>query len=278
MPIIFNFLYLCPLRLKTMNFYDPLKKTIFLTLIFATMISLCHAQDSKSGNNKSSHQSKLIHEQAGRPDVPGDLIIEIGFNSLMNSPDQMNMKLWGSKIFNTYYLYDVPIGDSHFSFHPGFGIGTEKYAFADDVTLGYTTNTNNNREVTIVGLDSLYSNASFSKSKLATTYIDIPMEIRWISRKYDPKRSLKITIGGKIGYLIDSHTKVKYSQGGETKKAKSKQDFELNDIRYGAYGKLGYGNFSLFYYQSISDLFKKDKGPYQTDTSPIMFGISLGLF
>ncbi len=267
-----------PSNIKTMNLDAVLKKKIFFLLLSMMLFNLCYAQDSQSGNNKSKHQSKLIHEQAGRPDVPGDLIIEVGFNTLMDRPEEMKMDFWGSKIFNAYYLYDVPIGDSHFSFHPGFGVGTEKYAFNDAVTLGYVTDANNNKDLTLIGLDSTYSKASFSKSKFATTFLDIPMEIRWISRKYDPKRSVKITIGGKFGYLIDGKTKVKYTQDGQTKKIKQKEDFELNHIRYGAYGKFGYGNFSLFYYYSISDLFQKNKGPYQTTTSPMMFGISLGLF
>ncbi len=98
------------------------------------------------------------------------------------------------------------------------------------------------------------------------------------SRKYDPRSSVKITIGAKVGFLFGSKTKVKYTENGETKKTKQKEKFELSPIRYGVYGKLGYGGFSAFYYYSISELFIKDKGPMGTTMYPMTFGLSLALF
>ena len=109
-------------------------------------------------------------------------------------------------------------------------------------------------------------------------YIDIPLELRWRLKKYDPKRSLTVTLGGKVGYLFDSKTKVKYDEDGETKKTKQKEKFELSSLRYGAYAKVGFGGFTAFYYYSLSDLFKKDKGPMGTTMYPMTFGLSLALF
>lgn len=128
-------------------------------------------------------------------------------------------------------------------------------------------------------LDSIYGRGtSYRKSQINPNYIDIPLEFRWISRKYDPKSSLKIAIGAKVGFLIDSKTKVVYEEGGEKKTTKQKEKYELNTFRYGAYIKVGYAGFSAFYYYGISELFQKDKGPMGTAMYPMTFGISLALF
>lgn len=248
-------------------------KKILITLAFATFIySIASAQ------NSAADKKKIIQEEAGRPDVPGDLFMETGFNMLLNDNDVLNTKLWGSKIFNMYYQYGKNIGDSRFSVHPGIGIGTEKYAFNDSLTLT-TGIVQNAVAVGAVSIDSLYPGASdIRKSKLATTYLDIPVEIRWRSLKYDSKRSFKVAVGGKIGFMLDTHTKVKYDEFGEKKIRKQKEDFGISKIRYGLYGKVGYGNAYLFYYYSLSQLFDGSSGPQATEAFPVMFGLSISAF
>lgn len=256
-------------------------KTGTLLVIVALFMSstVVFAQEATPKNNKATRASKLVQEKAGRPDIPGDLMIEFGFNWVRDHIPGNDFNTWGSRTFNAYYLYEKNIGESAFSFHPGIGIGTDKFAFENDVTLGYGLDSLGSREVQFVPLDSVYGiGTSYKKSQISANYIDIPLEIRWRSRKYDPKSSLKITLGGKVGFLFDSKTKVKYSEYGETKKSKQKEKFEMNTIRYGAYAKIGYGGFSAFYYYSISDLFKKDKGPMSTTMYPMTFGLSLALF
>ncbi len=248
-----------------------------LAIVFSS--SIAFGQEATPKNNKANRTSKLIQEKAGRPDIPGDLMIEFGFNWAQENPPGYGFKTMSSRTFNAYYLYDMNIGESAFSFHPGIGVGTEKYAFDKNITLGYGLDSLGNKEVQFVPLDSIYGDGiSYSKSQFNVNYIDIPLELRWISRKYDPKRSLTITLGGKIGVLFDSKTKVKYSEDGETKKTKQKEKFELSQLRYGVYGKIGYGAFSAYYYYSLSELFNKDKGPLGTTMYPMTFGLSMALF
>lgn len=248
-------------------------------LVFVFSSIMAFGQEATPKNNKANRTSKLIQEKAGRPDIPGDLMIEFGFNWVQEHSPGIGFNTIGSRTFNAYYLHEMNIGESAFSFHPGIGVGTEKYAFGQDLTLGYGFDSLGNKEVQYVPLDSIYGiGTSYNKSQINTNYIDIPVEFRWRSKKYDPKGSFKVTIGGKVGYLFDSKTKVKYAEDGETKKTKQKERFELSSIRYGAYAKIGYGGFSVYYYYSISDLFKKDKGPLNTTMYPMTFGLSLALF
>ncbi|MDZ7608906.1 MAG: outer membrane beta-barrel protein [Cyclobacteriaceae bacterium] len=252
---------------------------IFNLLIFSLLFANVYAQEATPKNSKATRATKLITEKAGRPDIPGDLIIEFGFNWMQDHPSGYGFNTMKSRTFNAYYLYDINIGKSSFSVHPGLGIGTEKYAFKSDYTIGYGIDAQGEKEMQFVPLDSIYGlNTDFKKSQINPNYFDIPLEIRWRSNKYDPKSSIKVTLGGKFGVLFDSKTKVKYEADGEKKTDKDKQSFELNTLRYGTYVKLGVGGFSAYYYYSISEVFKKDKGPMGTTMYPMTFGLSLALF
>jgi len=248
-------------------------RKIFLFVICASFISSI----SLAQQNNAADKNKIIKEQAGRPDVPGDLFMEVGFNMLQDN-NEWESKFWGSKIFNMYYQYDYNLGDSKLSIHPGLGISTQKYAM-DTSTLAYLPDANGDFVVQTIRLDSVFQNANdFVKSKIATTYLEIPLELRWRSLKYDPKRSLKIAVGGKIGLLIDSKTKVKYEEFGEKKITKQKEDFGISKFRYSVYGRIGYGNAYLFYNYNLSTLFEKNEGPNNTEMTPMMFGFALSLF
>ncbi len=254
-------------------------KYSILFLVFAFSSLAVSGQEATPKNNKATRTTKLIQEKAGRPDIPGDLMIEFGFNWVQEHSPGIGFNTLSSRTFNAYYLYEMNIGESAISFHPGIGIGTEKYAFEQDLTLGYGFDSLGNKEVQYAPLDSIYGiGTSYKKSQINPNYLDIPFEFRWRSRKYDPKSSLKVTLGGKVGFLFGSKTKVKYTEDGETKKTKQKEKFELNTIRYGAYAKIGYGGFSAYCYYSLSDLFIKDKGPMGTTMYPLTFGFSLALF
>ena len=259
-----------------------IRKSLSL-LSLVTVISLLYtsafSQEATPKNNKATRTGKLIQEKAGRPDIPGDLMIEFGFNWVQEHAPGIGFNTTGSRTFNAYYLWDKNIGESAFSLHPGFGIGTEKYKFQDNLTIGYGRDGEGNQEMQFIRLDSIYGiRTEYKKSQINPNYFDIPIEIRWRSRIYDPKRSFKVALGGKVGFLFDSKTKVKYSSDGETKTTKQKENFELNQIRYGTYLRLGFGGFSAYGYYSWSDLFKKDKGPMNTTMYPLTFGLSLALF
>ena len=225
-----------------------------------------------SNDNISSDLAIEKTAQSGAsPDFPGSLVVEFGFNFLNDHPEEMELGFFGSKAFNVYYMYEFQLGNSPFSFNPGFGIGLEKYAFDKDVTLGRSA------EGAVV-LNDLPETWDVKKTKLAANYFDIPLELRFHLNKNNFRKSFKIAVGGKAGILFDGHTKVKYKSDGETKIIKEKESFELSRFRYGVQGRIGIGGFSLFYYQELSELFKDGKGPEATAATPFKVGLSLALF
>jgi len=234
-----------------------------------------------------------------RPDVPGHIALDFGFNRLIDEPNDLDYAFWGSRTINLYYQYDLRFGGSKFSFHPGIGLGMERYkllAFKDFLpndtiqrgvpTLLYDADGNTVfREAAhyIYDADTLNQpdrsgTYATKKSMLALNYLDIPVEFRYTLNPDDPSRSFKVAIGGRVGYLLGAHTKLKYKENGELKKLKNNQDFNLNPIRYGAYMKVYIGRFSFFGYYNVSPLFEEGKGPLQTKATSYTVGISLASF
>lgn len=223
---------------------------------------------------------KLFASEAAnaRPDLPGTLRLDFGFNFLQNEPSNMGIGFFGSKVFNIAYIKDIQLGDSKVSIHPGIGLGLEKYSFSSNVTLVSSFSQGQRSSVNVVNLASIYGASSeFDKTKLAVNYIDVPLEFRYrIGNDID--RGLMVGFGGKVGFLYSAHTKVSYSRADENFSVKTKDQFELNRFRYGITGRVGTPGFSGWYYYGLNTLFKDGKGPQGTEATQFMAGISFALF
>jgi hypothetical protein len=223
-------------------------------------------------------QETTTKKRTGRPDIPGTFVMELGLNSPRKATSDFSTGFWGSRSLNIYYTYDFRILKSRFSFVPGIGVSLERWKFKNGYILSYDADDSlkMNRPVDI-GLSRV------AKSQLITNYLEIPLELCYRTRPDDPARSFKIAVGARFGYMFDSFTKVKYREGGEIKKIKDKQDFELNKFRYSLTARVGLGNISLFGYYNMTPLFEKGKGPLdpktgQKDFNTLTIGISLASF
>ena len=215
----------------------------------------------------------LSAQKASTPDLPGALRIQIGSNFLIDNPDSMDTGFWGSKAFNAHYLYSVRFGQSAFSFHPGFGIGTDKFSFDNNVTLVRNLDGS-------ISLEPLDPNeyGSVKKTKLAVTYLEVPLEFRFHVNKDNFKKSIKVAFGGKVGLRLSSHTKIKYERLSESQTVKVKDSYELNDFRFGLQGSIGVAGISAYYYYALNELFKGDNGPEGTPTFQTQVGIAISIF
>lgn len=229
-----------------------------------------------------SFSQNIATKKTGRPDIPGTFVLELGLNRDLGGPDNFSLFLWGSRSVNIYYQYDIRILKSRFSFVPGIGLSLERYKFkklrtlrhdADNLLALYTP-----REAEANSFDLV----DVRKSMLVTNYVDVPLDLRYSSKPDDPGRSFKISVGARIGYMYDSFNKYKYKQDGEIKKMKDNQDFNLTKFRYGVSTKVGIGNFSIFGYYNLTNLFQDGEGPYlnsvKKDFPTYTVGISLSSF
>ena len=220
----------------------------------------------------------IFSAQAQRPNVPGDLIVDFGLSLLSSAPEEMDLRAFGSRGVNVYYLYHIALGEeSNFSINPGFGFGMENYNFDNANTLDYNQTDGNVIIPVSEYLDPLVLE-DLRKTKLSVNYFDIPLEFRFHANKENHDRGFMVAVGGRVGILFDSHTKIKYVVDGDSKKIKEKQQFGVNRFRYGVHGRVGLGAVSVFYYQNLSNLFNDD-GPAGTEeTSSFMAGVSFTLF
>ena len=246
---------------------DQMIRTIFslLFIVFLTFSLPLVAQDAPAETTTPQRAQK------GLPNIPGTFVLEFGFNQPFNKPDTFDIGFWGSRTFNLYYLYDMRIAKSKFSFHPGIGFSFERYKLTNNYTLA-----NGPDGSILVPASDTYPNVK--KSMVVANYIDVPIEFRFNTNPNDPGRSFHVAIGGRVGYLYDSFNKIKYRSDSETKKVKDKQNFYLSDFRYGTFLKIGAGNFTLFGYYNISPVFREGKGPEQTDMNNFTVGVSLSSF
>lgn len=188
---------------------------------------------------------------------PGDhIMLQISSDHWLGAPDSINSRRKGlSRGFNAYIMLDRPFKKSpNFSVAFGLGISNSNILF-DKYSLD------------IKGAGSklyfkdLDKSERFKKYKVATTFAEIPLELRYSSNPENPNKSFKAAIGGKFGFLINSHTKGKTLQDNTgktineyTEKINSKKYF--NSTRLSATARVGYGNFSLFGSYALTGIFK----------------------
>ncbi|MGB3850039.1 MAG: outer membrane beta-barrel protein [Tunicatimonas sp.] len=242
---------------------------IILVALFSATLGYAQDASSPAATSPSSTTTRSAPPGA-EPNLPGTLVMDFGFNFLAGAPDNMGLRFFKSKGVAFSYLYDMPIGESKFSFHPGLGVGFESYAFDQNVTVQYPLGADS---ASVVALDANeYQNVI--KSKLMTHYVDVPLEFRFYTKQN--QRGLMVALGGKVGYLFSSYTKVKYETQGErqVEKLRQQRNFNLNRLRYGASARLGFRGIHLHGQYMFSNLFK-DEGPTGNNWR---VGLSIALF
>ena len=213
-------------------------------------------------------------QKVARPDIPGSFVFDLGINRGRLTPTNFSQGFWGSRTVNFYYQYPLRIGRTKFSFVPAIGLSLERFKLVNNYTLSNLKD----QEGTfpLVPANTLYPGTY--KSMIVTNYFELPVGFRFDTHPEDMARSLSFAVGGRVGILYDGFTKLKYSQDGETKTIKDKQNHGLNPFRYGVYGRFGIGSFNIFSFYNLSPLFEAGKGPASTVMTTYTIGISINGF
>lgn len=195
-------------------------------------------------------------------------VLQLGMAGWNGIPDTIN-KTGFSKTVNAYLMMDYPFKTNpKISIGVGAGIGSDHILFSKtDIGIN-----KNNSQI-------LFTNVSdtnnYKKTKLATTYLEAPIEFRFSDNPLTGK-GFKFAVGIKVGTLLNAHTRnTKYqTKGGSSisdhvEKESSKKYF--NKTRLAATARIGYGHFSLFGSYQLSPLFKDGMGPV---VKPFSIGIT----
>ncbi|HZF63820.1 MAG TPA: outer membrane beta-barrel protein [Chitinophagaceae bacterium] len=197
-------------------------------------------------------------------------VIQLGYTMWQGKPEGINTGGL-SRTANVYFMLDYPFKTNpHWSAAIGAGVGTDN-VFFDKTYIGIKDNTDQ-----IIIRDVSDTN-HFKKYKLATAYLEAPVELRFRSNPDNDAKSLKFAVGAKVGLLVNAHTKGKNledkngrSIGGYTLKENSKTFFNRN--RLAVTGRVGYGHFSLFTTYQVNTLFKEARGPI---VRPLTIGLTI---
>lgn len=158
-----------------------------------------------------------------------------------------------------YIMTDKPFRSSpKFSIGLGIGVGSSNISFRK---MNIDVKSLANR-LPFIALDS--SN-HFKKYKLSSSFLEVPVELRFTSDPQNPSKSWKVALGAKVGQLINVHTKGKELQNKNnqtlnsyTAKESNKKFF--NTTRLMATARIGYGIFSLFGSYQINNVLKDASG------------------
>jgi hypothetical protein len=212
--------------------------------------------------------------------------MDFGMNNYLengNFPDDNNQQYtvrpWGS-----WYVSLMPTFQTHiagkFAIDYGGGISWYNFKFQDPRTRLVKGDEG-------VIFDQWDVEMQSSKSKLTVVHLNahfIPvLDFGYRARKrvYDDgfvqkrlryrRNGFRIGAGGYIGTRIDSYQKLVWRGTGHKSKLRERDNFYLENLRYGARFLLGYGEVDLFVNYDLSTLFAKDRGP---ELNAISFGFA----
>jgi len=237
-------------------------KKIFCVVLSTVIVASIFAQDEPKPESK---KKPTIVSRAN-----DHLLIQFGYTGWSNIPDSINTKGF-PRTFNAYFLFDFPFkSNPKISVAIGAGVGADNIYF-DKTYVGIKDITST------LQFHDLSDTTHFKKSKLATTYLEAPLELRFNSRPDNPNKGVKVALGVKAGLLVNAHIKQKTQQtsSGATindyiEKETSKRFF--NTSRFNGTARIGYGVFSVFGTYQINSLFKEAVGP---DVRPWTIGLTL---
>lgn len=214
-----------------------------------------------TGFSQSETGTKTGTKTEARNEHQDHMLIDFGWETFTNKPNGVEYK-WYNNGLNIQLFYDQLIGQTGLSAAIGVGFSTQSYY----------SNRQIRRDSTQPGL---YSNwvtpdyVPYQSNKVSTSWVDIPVELRYRSKVDDWGYRWKFAVGIKTGFLFDTHDKI---VSNDNIKYKTYYFPDVNNLRFGLTARAGYGkiNFSAFF--SFTEFFYPGRGP---EMKQLGFGISL---
>ena len=231
---------------------------VILLLVWGNFL-MAQTEGDTLSRQESANSSQLSRRAADH------FMLQIGYNGWAGSPD--TLRTGGlSRTFNIYFMFDFPFkSDPRFSAAIGAGLGTDNMFFKE-------TTVDLRKYPLSFAHDTV---SSYKKYKIATGYLEVPLELRFASNPVNYNKSFKVALGVKVGTMIDAHTKAKITRdregyGGYTHKVKDKRNF--NTTRLAGTLRVGYGVFSIFGTYQFNEFIREGAGP---NVKPYSIGLTI---
>jgi len=226
--------------------------------------SLLFAQDTTNIQKKKKTPVNL----SGRAN--DHFMIQLGVTNWAGKPDSITTKGF-SKSFNVYFMFDFP-----FKTNPKLSMAFGPGIASDHIIFNKTYVGIKDATTTLQFRDQSDTN-HFKKTKLNTTYLEAPVEFRYIANPLNSDKSFKFAIGAKVGTMIKAHTRNKDLENSAgstliayTMKESSKRFF--NTTRLVGTARVGLGHFTLYGSYQVTTLFKEGVA---ADVRPFSIGLTI---
>jgi hypothetical protein len=203
--------------------------------------------------------------------------IEFGLNNYLtkdhsmslNGDDEfMSLNTDRSINFNlNFFQHSIALIGKNFGLVTGLGFEFNNYFFENNNSI-----IKNSQGVIV---SRTYDSIHLDKSKLTTSYLTVPVLFEWqFPASAHRSERLRIAVGVIGGLKLESHTKVVYKENDKVQKNKNRDDFNINSLRYGFTGRVGYNKVNLYVDYYPVSLFEKNKG---AELYPISIGLSFSM-
>ena len=231
---------------------------ILLTIVFG-ITSMSFAQETVQELNDSINEAKVANGPRDR------FMFNLSFDNAFHKETNGFKTQWHSRGIGLYYMYDIPIKNSRVSIAPGLGfrhVSLYHNSFMIEDANG----------TSFTAIADYKDNDDYKKHKLATNYIEIPVELRFFSKPGKSGKVVKAAVGFRGSFKLTAVNKETNKENDYYKKFKTKGYKDVNTFQAGPTLRVGYGGFNVFAYYGVLDVFKKDRGPSLT---PFSIGISI---
>jgi hypothetical protein len=225
--------------------------------------------DEDNDHDKDKKKKKYHHDKDDFKHWSG---IDLGVNGYLNSDNGLSMPSGYSfldldyarslNVSLNFLEKDIHLYRNYANIVTGLGIEFGNYGFKNDITLQH------NSPVVAATWDSTIN---YSKNKLRTTFINLPVMLEF-NTSANARKAVHLAGGVIFGYKLGSKTKQEFELNGREYEIKTKDDFNLSPFRYSATVRAGYGGFTIFANYALSTLFQKGEGP---KLYPFTAGIAL---
>jgi hypothetical protein len=191
-------------------------------------------------------------------------MVQIGYDGWAAKPDTLNTA-GISRSFNFYFLLDFPFKtDPRLSVGAGLGIGSSNMYFK-----------NQKSPLSVLPTADAGGGDHFKKYKLVTTFLEVPLELRYALDPENTNKSWKFAMGVKVGTLLSAYSKgknVENSSGQVTDAVieKQKANTYFNNLKLAGTARISKGVFGIFGQFQFTSLIK---APYSTAVYPFSVGI-----
>jgi hypothetical protein len=205
------------------------------------------AQDEKKDKEKKKKREPV-----------DKIIIDLTHDRWTKDPIGIKIKPWSIGT-SVNLFFDYPFGSSPLGF--AWGAGLMSHNIHSDGAVVYKINPDGS---TFTSFDKI--TADYRISKLVLNYLYIPAEFRLRTAK---KPAFRLFLGGRIGYLIGSHTKFV----DDNTKVKVYRIKNIDPLMYGVTARIGVGRIQLTGFYGLNSIFKKGKG--EAGIIPYSVGVNI---